>query len=192
MKDDSANPASLVHLRARPLDRRRGALSRGRLISAPHAPQPAVTGQALHAPVPRPQRAFPRRVGVLHDKEPDSRPGSPQSPAAHTSHMPHQHRAEISIFAFPLVISKIRILLRQQSNLKPAGLRPAGKRLRTRPSCHKPGKHSDLRRHGRRLTAPTRHFTPSTAPAAEAAPRCVASRMTPQDEPRVLGLARMP
>ena len=50
MKDDSANPASLVHLRARPLDRCRGALSRGRLISAPHAPQPAVTGQALHAP----------------------------------------------------------------------------------------------------------------------------------------------
>jgi hypothetical protein len=39
---------------------------------------------------------FPRRVGVLHDKEPDSRPGSPQSPAAHTSHMPHQHRTEIA------------------------------------------------------------------------------------------------
>jgi hypothetical protein len=35
-------------------------------------------------------------------------------------------RTEISIFAFPLVISKIRILLRQESNLKPAGLRPAG------------------------------------------------------------------
>jgi hypothetical protein len=67
------------------------------------------TGQALHPASTRPQGTTPRRGDVLHDKEPDSRPRSPQSPCtAHTPYASPAPGTDPHVSVFPLVSSKIR------------------------------------------------------------------------------------
>jgi hypothetical protein len=142
-------------------------------LSAPHAPSPQPenmngTGQALHPASTRPQGTTPGHGDVLHDKEPDSRPRSPQSCAPHKPHMPHQHRAEILMFPH-FCWPEARFVCFHDRN-RPYNLPVCGRQVTaTNPaSAPQPGRAPQSSPLRKRLTAPTRHFTPLAALAAGA------------------------